>query len=867
MNDMSNLKIVYFSSTHWDREWYVPFQDFRMSLVDTVDELTEILKSNPDYKVFCLDGQTIVLEDYKEIAGERVKELQKLIDDGRVRVGPWYVMPDEFLVSGESLIRNLLFGKKTAEKWNTDTMKYGYANDIFGHIVQMPQIFAGFGIEGAYLGRGIGDEERFSNFIWTSPDGTKCYTYAGFYGGFTRNVAPKFGTEKFDEELKKYIDNEISKTDAPVIFISHTSDHIRADKNTPAIIAKIKELYPEAEVLHGTPEIIADIVKNGNYNIPEVMGELNKSLYDSEDNITLVANSISSYYPLKCNNDKCEAMLEKQFEPMLVFAKRENKEIDKNFLNKAYDYLLKNQPHDSICGCSCDEVHRDMDYRYNQAKEIYAAARVKYINSQGDYMWRDDNDYVLTLENYEPYRINRVVTVKIDFDKKFPKTVDRFSANEPYCCFRIYDEDGNEIPYQIDGIKYNVLKRLNGQNSCLVDRYTVSFNADLTPTSRTYYKVAPADVRYYYESDFLIGDDWAENKKIRLDINENGEFKITDKSNGKVYDGLNRFIDSGEIGDGWWHMAPHTDKFINSKGFAASVSKIDSGINKAVFEITKTLMLPECYLDNDNIRSNNLKPVMVISTVELTATSDFVKVHTVIDNCVLDHKTVLKFNTGVADDKYFVSQAFCKVERPCGVHSDRMQWYEQEMPEKNMGGIVGKTDKNHNGIAFVSAFGLHECSAEKNTDGSVAVTLLRCFKRVFMNPGSVLSQIQGKLEYDYAFVPMNSNKDFADLVNIKNEISTGVFAYSRKTQMPETKSASLIAVDNKQIILSILKIAENQNGYIARFYNCSDTEQKANIEINAKKVYEASLNETILNETECNLTFRPFEIKTLYFGE
>ena len=126
----------------------------------------------------------------------------------------------------------------------------------------------------------------------------------------------------------------------------------------------------------------------------------------------------------------------------------------------------------------------------------------------------------------------------------------------------------------------------------------------MTPPSRTHYKVAPADVRYYYESDFLIGDDWAENKKIRLDINENGEFKITDKSNGKVYDGLNRFIDSGEIGDGWWHMAPHNDKFINSKGFAASVSKIDSGINKAVFEITKTLMLPECFLDNGFIRSN-----------------------------------------------------------------------------------------------------------------------------------------------------------------------------------------------------------------------------------------------------------------------
>ncbi len=863
---MLNLKIVYFNSTHWDREWYAPFQEFRMSLVDTIDDLIKLLKEDPDFKVFCFDGQSIVLEDYKEIVGERADELKSLIEEGRIKVGPWYVMPDEFLISGESLIRNLIFGKRVAEKWNAKPMRYGYVCDVFGHIAQMPQIFAGFGIDGAYLGRGIGNEKKFSNFEWVSPDGTRCYSYAGHYGLFTLKIASKFGTEEFDEELKKYIDNEISKTDAPVIFISHTNDHTKADKNTSAIIKRIKELYPEAEISHGTPELIADIIKEGNYNIPEIKGELSKSLCDAKDNLTLVANSISSYYPIKRQNDECECLLEKQLEPMLVFAKRNNAPIYKEFADKAYDYLIQNQFHDSIYGCGCDELHGNMDYKYNQVKYICSAARSRYVLSQGYNCSDEEHDILLTLENYEPFDISRVVTVDVHFDSKFPNTADRFSANEPYCCFRIYDEDNNEIPYQINGIKHGSLKRFEGQKCQWGNMYNISFEANLKATAKVYYKIIPSSIRYYYESDFLSGDDWAENKKIRLDISENGELKITDKLNGKVYENLNRFIDSGEIGDGWWHMAPHTDKFISSKGFSASISKISSGINKAVFEIEKTLLLPESFLDKDYVRSGNLKAVNIKSVVELTSTSDFVRIHTEIDNCVLDHKLTLKFNTGVSADNYFVSQAFCKVERPCGVHSERMQWYEQETPEKNMGGIVGKTDEGNNGLAFVSAYGLHECAADKNNEGSIAVTMLRSFKRVYLNPDSVLSQIQGKLQYEYAFVPMNNNKEFADLINIKNEISTGIFAYTRKATIPKANQSSLITVDNKQIILSILKISEDQKGYIARFYNCTDTEQKVNIAINAQKVYEAKLDETLLNETDCKLTFRPFEIKTLYFG-
>ena len=139
------MKIFYINSTHWDREWYVPFQNFRYNLVEMVDGLLNILENDSSYRMFCFDGQTIALEDYLEVAPENADRLGKLIRDGRLLIGPWYVMPDEFLVSGESLIRNLVQGHAIARKWGVEAWKYGYVCDIFGHIAQLPQILNGFG--------------------------------------------------------------------------------------------------------------------------------------------------------------------------------------------------------------------------------------------------------------------------------------------------------------------------------------------------------------------------------------------------------------------------------------------------------------------------------------------------------------------------------------------------------------------------------------------------------------------------------------------------------------------------------------------------------------------------------------------------
>ena len=164
---MKLKRICYLNGTHWDREWYKPFQGFRYMLMGVIDEVIDTLERQKDFTVYVLDGQTAVLDDYCEIAPENRERLVRLIRAGRIAVGPWYTMPDEFLVSGESLIRNLLLGHAKARAYGAkDAMKYGYVCDIFGHIAQLPQILQGFGIQGALMQRGCNQDNTLPHFIW-----------------------------------------------------------------------------------------------------------------------------------------------------------------------------------------------------------------------------------------------------------------------------------------------------------------------------------------------------------------------------------------------------------------------------------------------------------------------------------------------------------------------------------------------------------------------------------------------------------------------------------------------------------------------------------------------------------------------------
>ncbi len=242
---MNEKTIHVISHTHWDREWYLPFQLFRIRLVDLIDNLLEILDRDPDFRHFHLDGQTIVLQDYLAIRPENEQKLRNYIRQGRILIGPWYQLNDEFLVSGESTIRSLLIGHRISRDFGA-TMKVGYLPDQFGQISQMPQILRGFGIDNAVFGRGIqltGD--RKIEFFWESPDGSK--VLASFLAFWYNNA------QRFPWETKEAVEMTTRMRDMlaqysvmrDLLFMNGV-DHLEAQENLSDILKRVApEISPD----------------------------------------------------------------------------------------------------------------------------------------------------------------------------------------------------------------------------------------------------------------------------------------------------------------------------------------------------------------------------------------------------------------------------------------------------------------------------------------------------------------------------------------------------------------------------------------------------------------------------------------------
>ncbi len=165
---MPRLRCVLVSHFHWDREWYRTFQSFRLDLVALLDGLLDTLAADPTWPPFLLDGQMAVVDDYLEVRPEAEPVLRRLAASGRVAMGPWYTLPDEFLVSGETHIRNLQMGLERASAFG-GAMDVGYLPDMFGHIAQMPQLLSQFGFGHTVIWRGVPTAVDRTAFWWSAP--------------------------------------------------------------------------------------------------------------------------------------------------------------------------------------------------------------------------------------------------------------------------------------------------------------------------------------------------------------------------------------------------------------------------------------------------------------------------------------------------------------------------------------------------------------------------------------------------------------------------------------------------------------------------------------------------------------------------
>jgi mannosylglycerate hydrolase len=420
--------VIVVSHTHWDREWYQPFEVFRVRLGDMVAALLDILDGDPRFRHFMLDGQTICLDDVLELRPSLAPRLQAHIDAGRISIGPWYVLQDEFLVGAESIVRNLSEGLRSARRFGRP-MSIGYLPDAFGHIAQMPRILRGFGIETAVVWRGVGDAAPGSEWRWRAPGGAEvlCLFLPGGYGN-----AHKLGSDR-DQALARLradLANVLPLSRASVLLWMNGNDHQPAEREVPALLAALGRALPDVDLEHASLERAVELVRErvDVAALPVVEGELRRAT----PTVPVLSGVWSSRSWQKRRHDRAEALLVRFAEPFTALASIDRRDA----LAHAWRVLLQCQPHDSICGCSVDEVHRDIDARLRRVKQLGRTLVAEAVHAL---VGARTPDFALhgaiAIVNPHPFAITAMAEVELQ----------RLTEDAP---FRLVGPTG-EVPYEI----------------------------------------------------------------------------------------------------------------------------------------------------------------------------------------------------------------------------------------------------------------------------------------------------------------------------------------------------------------------------------------------------------------------------------
>jgi mannosylglycerate hydrolase len=686
---------------HWDREWYLTFQDFRWKLLQAVDQVIDTLCSDPAFPHFMLDGQTVLVEDYLALRPERRASLEGLARSGRLSIGPWYVQPDDILVTGEALIRNLQRGLAHARELGAPMM-VGYLPDSFGHIGSLPAILAGFGIQYAAFMRGPGPSLDKVFFHWSAQDGSRvlaAYLVDGYGNGAELPMEPRAIGEVLQELRGR---QEGALFPGVPLLVMNGIDHRSIDSLLPGVL-KSAGLGNETgigslqEYMDSSRGLLPE-------SIPAWMGEL-RSVYRCP--ITVGCTSARAW--IKCEDQAVSTMLERRAEPLSALASLLGAAYPQAALDTAWKYLLLNQPHDSICGCSIDAVHDDMKYRYAQARGLAAniagdAARfiARALGGPAD---RES----IACVNPGPARTARALSFPVPEVPERPVLQDTTGELVPV---QVNLETGESAlffdehfkPAQLrlamglvrDGqiMSYRIQDARTSWESDSVLRVDLSlaeggvssfdWNAWLAETTpllnrkglagihavgvRAGRKIIlfPARLPAFGARSLIIRSLGAselaptagllrgtrntlENEHYLVRVLRDGSLELHDKRNSQTYAGLGRLEDCGDRGDEYNYDPPQEDRVIVRpvrrllRGRAVRMRLIEQGPVRATLRIEADYRVPASVWKDRRTRSSSTVVMRTVRFVSLAAGATRVEIRTEVENNACDHRLRVHF--------------------------------------------------------------------------------------------------------------------------------------------------------------------------------------------------------------------------------
>ncbi len=864
---MSKYNFHVVSHTHWDREWHLPFERFRIALVEVIDRVLDLLENNPSYKYFMLDGQTIVIDDYLEIKPGAEVRLRRLVKKGKLSIGPWYVLADMFLPSGEALIRNLLLGKEISERMGGRT-NCGYLPDVFGFSSQIPQILRGFNLDNAQIYRGVGSNITSTEFFWESPDGSKVLTVYLPSGYYNFNL-DGLNVKKILEKANNAVELMVKWSTTKHSLMMNGTDHYYADGNLPDKLAMLSKNFPNGKFLHSTLEeyvkSVKEEIKTKNIQLRFCTGEFRENRP-----ARITPGVISTRIYLKQANAKVQTLLERYTEPLSVFSFLSGSKYDREILKQEWKYLIQNHPHDSICGCSVDEVHSEMMNRFSKAEQI----------SQG-LIQRSINFICKEINTGKQNGIPLVVFNTLQFQRKSPAKCKVFLPFEND--FDLIDSKGKSIPIKIinqNGVNLKYVyqyERWSVASNMAYQDGTKKIDTDIANSKDlelAYSSDDPAASLRYFETDlefvasdipslgwktyYIVkrrnrpvgsniksGKDFIENEFYRLKVDRNGRLILLDKLTHTVFKNINYFVNGSDAGDEYNYSPAVHDKIFCSTDFPVDVEIESYQPVKVCIHLRYRMRLPKSLSDDRRTRDKKLIDFPVETVISLYPGIKRVEFETVVDNTVKDHRLRVAFNTPIHAECSYALNPFDCVKRKIFISEEakigKMQinleaGEELEVASFPQSGFIDISDESSGLCLIAEGIPEYEILPGKNRNGvTMQLTLIRAVGWLSRsdlitrkgNAGPTHetpdAQCIGVNRFSYAITSHKGMPPNGKIVNEFLSHNTPVKAvqtYSHKGHLSSV--GSFFEISGEGVVLSALKLSEERESVVIRLYNITD---------------------------------------------
>jgi mannosylglycerate hydrolase len=794
------LSVMVVSHTHWDREWYRPFEAFRARLVDTIDMVLDHLAVDPGWS-FLLDGQTAVLEDYLAVRPGRRAELERACRGGRIGIGPWYVQPDSLLPSGEAHVRNLLEGRRVGEDLGP-VSRVAYTPDSFGHPAQFPQLFAGFGLGAFVYWRGNGSElDRLAPvWRWVAPDGTAvtaCHLGEGYFAASYLGDDVDAAVDRLERLVAKLADPAGAE-----VLVMNGLDHAPPDLHTAEICAALAARTGWA-VRRG---LLDEYVAGLDAPAVEYRGELVGGRVAN-----LLPGVWSARLSLKLRNRRAEAALEGWAEPSAAWALVFGLADERPSVRLAWRSLLVNQAHDSIGGCSTDLVHEQMIGRYDTADALASETtarvleRLSGLGADRMVLWREGTD--IAVWNPSPHPVTDVVRLPVDGHPAF------MIGARPDEIHPLVMASMVHTGMSVDGAPARVissddtgrLRMIPGQPAWDVEFVA----ADVPAWGWRRYRLAPGPAAPSVEDDgrrVEVGD-------LSLEMADDGTLTLA--RGALVFPGLLGVDDVGDRGDTY-----DADPVAGPGPELASVDvrrhRHVSGIEELV--VRRRFRVPARLDPAGDQRVTESVELALDVRARLVPGTDRVDVEVSIDNTAEDHRLRLLFPTPGGDA--MAATTFDAVVRRPDL-PDATGWIHPPPPTFPHQGWVAR------GGLTIGAAGLPE--AEVRADGAVAVTLVRAVGRLSgldlrtrpipAGPGMTTpgAQCQGRLTAELHL--WCGDRPVGETAAAARAAELGLRAVVAGPRPLVEPATALLELEPRSLLLSAIKAPERGEGLIVRVVN------------------------------------------------